>query len=87
MDSLFAICIVTVKTKKKQTKTFNCHLDRDLKAVKATRLRDLDLAAETLGQVLGDDAVARGKKRKDQTDKLLLVSRQHDPVILDVSCR
>ena len=45
----------------------------DLEAVEAACLRNLDLAAEALNQVLVDDAVGGGEEGKDVGDEVLLI--------------
>lgn len=48
-------------------------LHHDLETVEATSLRDLDLATETLDEVLVDDAVRRGEESQDMGDEVALV--------------
>ena len=45
----------------------------DLEAVEAASLRDLDLSAETLHQVLVDDAIGSGEESKNVRDEVLLI--------------
>ena len=48
-------------------------LNHDLETVEAARLRDLDLAGETLEEVLVDDAVTGGEKGQDVGDEVALI--------------
>ena len=48
-------------------------LHHDLETVEAARLRDLDLARETLKEVLVDDAVGGGEEGEDVGDEVPLV--------------
>lgn len=57
-------------------------LHHDLESVEASSLGDLDLAAETLNQVLIDDAVRRGEEGKDVRDEEpLVISQAVVPVV------
>ena len=55
-------------------------LHGDLKSVEAPGLRNLDLHAELLGEVLQYDSVRGGKKREDVFDEVFLVGSEFFPV-------
>jgi hypothetical protein len=56
-------------------------LHRDLEAVEAAGLGDLDVGHEALGEVLKHDAVAGGEEREDVLDEVTLVVVQCVPVL------
>jgi hypothetical protein len=55
-------------------------LHRNLEAVEASRLRDLHLTAELLGQVFEDDAVRGCEEGQDIFDEVLLLGVEFLPV-------
>ena len=55
-------------------------LHRDLEAVEAARLRQLDLGREALAEVLVDNAIRRGEESENVFDEVLLVLAQLLPV-------
>lgn len=52
----------------------NNHVHHDLKAVKTSSFRGLDLVAEAFDEILIDDPVRRSKKSKNITDEVTLVT-------------
>jgi hypothetical protein len=59
-------------------------LHHDLKAVKASSLGDLNLAAESLNKVLVDDAIGGSEESKDVGDEELLVSSKTVVPIVEI---
>ena len=55
-------------------------LHRDLEAVEAARLRQLDFGREALAEVLVDNAIRRGEESENVFDEVLLVLAQLLPV-------
>jgi len=59
-------------------------LHHDLETVKASSLRDLNLAAESLNKVLVDDAIGGSEESKDVGDEELLVSSKTVVPIVEI---